>query len=117
MNTPTLPQLCEHTLGCQVYDSAWRPDHTPEDFATAVSGQHLNIEMSQWAQGDSRQIDADAGEEMAAVLSGRFELRCGPETHVLEPGLGLLIPPGHARHWTALESGVLYRVTCPPRAA
>jgi len=110
------PELVETARGCQVYDTQWRPSHTPADLAVGAAGKDLQAELTHWQAGQARTIAAQAGEEMGAVLQGRFELRCGDETHVLEAGSGLLIPPGYERTWTALDAGVLYRVTCPPKA-
>lgn len=115
--SPSTPALIDTQRGCQLYDSHWRPDAASDKLAVAVSGRDLKVELVRWQQGQSRDIPADAGEEMGAVLEGRFELRCGDEVHVLDAGLGLLIPPGHAHRWTALQAGVLYRVSCPPAGA
>jgi len=114
--TPALPELVDTALGCQVYDTQWRPAHASGGLAVAADGKDLRAELAHWQTGQTRSIPAQAGEEMGAVLQGRFELRCGDETHVLEAGSGLLIPPGHEHRWTALQAGVLYRVTCPPKA-
>ncbi len=111
------PELVETQRGCKVYDSSWRPGVATENLAVGVSGQKLKLELVRWKQGQSLDVPADAGEEMGAVLEGRFELRCGDEVHVLTPGLGLLIPAGHEHRWTALEPGVLYRVRGPSAAA
>ena len=82
-----------------------------------MRGAALNLELRRWNQGETLSVPAsdDLGEELGAVLEGRFELVCGDEHHELASGEGILIPPHEPRQWRVLSaSGVLYRVLGPP---
>jgi hypothetical protein len=98
---------------CTAADSGWRPG----DEATAphfrAEGLELAVELRRWTQDDIATLVAprDLGEEMGAVLNGRFELICEDDRYELEPGGCILIPPAAPRAWRLLsETGVLYRV-------
>lgn len=98
---------------CSVADSGWRPDTTAPEPKFRAQGRDLVVELRRWHQSDIGELTAppDLGEEVAAVLDGRFELVSDDERHELAAGSGILIPPGAARTWRLLsESGVLYRV-------
>lgn len=116
MKSSCLPEVVDTALGCMVYETQWSSANNDRDLAVAVSGQALTVDLRRWPEGHREEIAAIAGEELAAVLEGCFELRCADETHRLEAGTGILIPPGVGRCWLACSTGVLYRVTCPPRA-
>ncbi|MGU7768635.1 cupin domain-containing protein [Burkholderia sp. MR1-5-21] len=58
-----------------------------------------------------------AGEEVGAVLEGRFEVEAAGERYVLCRGEGIVIPPGAPRRWRCLTArGVVYRVSVKPAA-
>jgi mannose-6-phosphate isomerase-like protein (cupin superfamily) len=103
---------------CQTSDSGWRPTGAsyPVDFHT--SGKDLAVELREWRDGETLDVAPSTGDELGAVLNGRFELVCGDERHVLEAGGGILIPRGEAHQWRLLsERGTLYRVTAVLPAA
>ena len=94
-------------------DSGWRPDDAAPAPRFRTEGRDLVVELRRWERGDIAQLTPPAGqgEEVGAVLNGRFELVSDGERHELAPGSGILIPPGVPRSWRLLsESGVLYRV-------
>ena len=97
---------------CVTADSGWRPDGTTTpDFR--LEGHDLVVELRRWDRADIGHIapPPNLGEEVAAVLEGRFELVAGDERHQLAAGSGILVPPGAQRTWRLLtDFGVLYRV-------
>jgi hypothetical protein len=98
---------------CTAADSGWRPDDAETAPQFTAEGQELAVELRRWTKADIATLAAprDLGEEMGAVLNGRFELICEDDRYELEPGGGILIPPAAPRTWRLLsESGVLYRV-------
>jgi quercetin dioxygenase-like cupin family protein len=103
---------------CTTAYSGWRPESTtPVDFRTR--GKVLSVELRRWTTGASVSVStpADLGEEMGAVLEGRYELTCEGERYELGPGDGILIPAGEPHTWRLLSGeGVLYRVCCPESA-
>jgi quercetin dioxygenase-like cupin family protein len=99
---------------CTTEDSGWRPEGASTDVNFRTRGKDLVVELRQWRDGETLEIAASPGDELAAVLGGSFELCCGEERHVLEAGSGILIPCGEAHRWRLLsEKGTLYRVTSP----
>jgi hypothetical protein len=98
---------------CSTEDSGWRPADAATAPAFRTEGRDLIVELRRWNASDIAELapPPNLGEEVGAVLNGRFELTTGDERHELAPGSGILIPPGEARTWRLLsESGVLYRV-------
>jgi mannose-6-phosphate isomerase-like protein (cupin superfamily) len=98
---------------CTVADSGWKPDDPQTMLNFHGEGAELAVELRLWTRRDIAQIapPPGLGEEMAAVLSGRFELVCDDERYQLAAGDGLLIPTGASRSWRLqTETGVLYRV-------
>jgi hypothetical protein len=98
---------------CSTEDSGWRPADETTEPRFRTEGRDLVVELRRWNAGDIAELAAppNLGEEVGAVLNGRFELTTGDERHELVPGSGILIPPGEARTWRLLsDSGVLYRV-------
>jgi len=98
---------------CSTDDSGWRPgdEATAPHFRT--QGRDLIVELRRWNVSDIADLapPPNLGEEVGAVLDGRFELTTGDERHELAAGSGILIPPGEPRTWRLLSgSGVLYRV-------
>ena len=97
---------------CSTADTGWRPGvDTAPKFRT--EGNALIVELRRWERADIGELAAppNLGEEVGAVLAGRFELTAGAERHELAAGAGILIPPGEPRTWRLLsDSGVLYRV-------
>ena len=98
---------------CSTEDSGWRPADEATDPHFRTQCRALAVELRRWNASDIAELTAppNLGEEVGAVLNGRFELTMGDERHELAPGSGILIPPGEARTWRLLsDSGVLYRV-------
>jgi quercetin dioxygenase-like cupin family protein len=96
---------------CAVARSGWNPGAASEvDFQT--KGRDLAVELRRWSEGQIFDVVAasELGEEMGAVLEGRFELACGDERYELGAGSGILVPENEPRTWRALSDGVLYRV-------
>jgi quercetin dioxygenase-like cupin family protein len=103
--------VSETFRACTTADSGWRPNAaTAPDFR--AEGDELAVELRRWTPGIGvPEAPRGLGEEMGAVLEGRFELACDDERYELGPGDGLLIPAGASRTWRVLsDSGVLYRV-------
>lgn len=105
-------------------DTGWRPADVSSAAPAAralefhTSGRDLVVELRRWHAGETRAIvdPGELDEELGAVLEGRYELVCGDERYELEPGSGILVPPGEPRTWRVLsDEGVLYRVICPEK--
>lgn len=96
------------TLSCSVRPSGWsRGSSAPVAFTDG--GRDLTVELKRWNAGDG--LETTGGEEVGAVLEGRFELVLAEETHRLETGDAVVIPPGAPHLWRLLSpTGVLYRV-------
>lgn len=109
------PAVIDSAAGCNVYDSGWQPA-TPAGLNIQVQGKELHAQLKHWTKDEQNTIAAGAGEEMGAVISGKFQLRYGDELHTLNAGQGILIPQGREYTWKALENGVLYQVTRPEKS-
>jgi quercetin dioxygenase-like cupin family protein len=112
--------MAEQLSLCTTEDSGWRPDGAKTEVDFQTSGRDLVVELRQWRDGETLDVAASPGDELAAVLGGRFEIRCGDECYVLDAGNGILVPRGEPHRWRALSNAAtLYRVTSlvPPRVS
>ena len=101
---------------CTVVDTTMEEVHgRPETGTTRRAfGEHFEILIAEFAAGSSSDVleqhQGKVGEEVAAVLEGRFEVVAGDENHQLSMGEAIIIPPGVDRSWRCLdETGSLYR--------
>mgnify|MGYP001041109349 FL=1 len=93
---------------CTVTESGWSRGAS-DPVAFADHGRDLVVELKRWSAGET--FETTGGEEVGAVLEGAFELVLSAETHRLEAGTAVVIPPGEPHRWRLLApTGVLYRV-------
>jgi hypothetical protein len=98
---------------CTAADTGWRPGDETAAPDFRADGSELTVELKRWTSEGIAHLEPPRGlgEEMGAVLDGRFELVCEGDRYDLEAGAGILIPAGAPRSWRLLsENGVLYRV-------
>lgn len=90
----------------------WPDASCPEKMYQA-SGSAFDTAIRVFAAGETLEFAAGTlGEEVGAILDGRFEILAAGEHYTLSRGEAILIPPAEARRFCCVsERGVLYRVT------
>jgi quercetin dioxygenase-like cupin family protein len=88
----------------------WRDPHAASQTVRA-QGELLTTEFAVFEPSEVHDEAAGArGEEVVAILEGRFDIDAAGEHYRLVAGEAILIPPGEPRRFACLDAkGVLYR--------